>query len=96
MISGMARVAPEKADFAPALPISLRAATCEVVCLTNSLPLHGKQIFPLPPKLFLLAWQIRQTITAIAGHLSRRYADELVFQKGRFLISFRFCKTKVF
>jgi hypothetical protein len=28
---GMARVAPEKAEFAPALPISLRAATCEVV-----------------------------------------------------------------
>jgi len=55
MMIGMARVAPEKADFAPALPISLRAATCEVVMSYKYLTPAWEADLPSATKIVLIS-----------------------------------------
>lgn len=51
----MARVAPEKADFAPALPVSYSAATCEVVMSYKYLTPAWEAILPAPTKIVLIS-----------------------------------------
>jgi hypothetical protein len=51
----MARVAPEKADFAPALPISLGAATCEVVMSYKFLTPAWEANLPTTTKIVLIS-----------------------------------------